>query len=219
MWKKLKKTNFKRYGCLAPAQNKDIKEKIKETNLKKYGTVAPGQNEKIKDKIKKICVEKYGVEHPAQNNEIHNKMDKTNLGKYGVKNPFQSEEIRRKMYRNNKYGTSKQETQLFQILKENWDPNLDPHPIKDKFILDIYSPKYDLYIQFDGDYWHGKLHTPEELAKTKQGKVILETVKRDQVQNQTIPNLIRIRESEFKNCKEFQKILKLINQKYCQNRI
>lgn len=99
--------------------------------------------------------------------------------------------------KNGSYGKSKSEDKYFEYLKENLDPNVERQAFHKGFNIDFYSPKYDIYIQFDGDYWHGYLNTKEELMKGKQGRYILKVIEKDKEQNQLIDNLIRIRESEF----------------------
>ena len=78
--------------------------------------------------------------------------------------------------------------------------------IKDEFgNLEIY---YEADCPENSDYLHKTLkglqeaiktlnNTEEELSKHELGKSILKTKQRDKIQNETILNLIRIRESEF----------------------
>jgi len=96
---------------------------------------------------------------------------------------------------------SKIEKYCFEYIKENIDSKVFHQKEYLGWHIDFYLPKYDIFIQFDGEYWHGHLNTIEELKKTKQGLTILETKKRDIKQNKLIKNLIRITDREFKKNK------------------
>ena len=40
--------------------------------------------------------------------------------------------------------------------------------IGDKFLVDAFIPKYNLIVQFDGDYWHGNLEKYSELSERQK---------------------------------------------------
>lgn len=146
--KRIKKTNFKKYGVEYISQSKDIKEKVKntwnnktkeqineitdkhkKTNLKKYGVEYITQSNLIKEKVKKTNLKKYGVEIPLQSLEIRKKMKQTNLEKYGVENVIQSKKIRDKIKKTflDRYGV-KNISQLQEIkdkIKETWNNKTD----------------------------------------------------------------------------------------------
>lgn len=46
--------------------------------------------------------------------------------------------------------------------------------INDKICVDVFIPKYNLIIQWDGDYWHGKDKLFEELDDRQRKRVILD---------------------------------------------
>lgn len=48
------------------------------------------------------------------------------------------------------------------------------HLINDKICVDVYVPKYNLIIQWDGDYWHGKDKSYEDLDYRVQKRVCLD---------------------------------------------
>jgi len=98
--------------------------------------------------------------------------------------------------KNGSYGKSFTEDLFARSLIQN-NIKFERQKKYDRWLIDFYLIDYGIYIQFDGDYWHGHLNTIEELEKTEQGKVIIKTMKRDSEQNKAIPNLIRILDSEF----------------------
>ena len=103
-----------------------------------------------------------------------------------------------RLSKEHKSSISKGEKICLAFIKENIDENVQ-HQVKyNNWAIDFYLPKYDLYIQYDGDFWHGYLNTTGELEKFPIGRGILGSIERDKRQNNSIKNLIRIRESEFK---------------------
>lgn len=67
--------------------------------------------------------------------------------------------------------SSKAEIECFTYLKENFDPDLIPQYSISKIEVphhyDMYSPKYNCLIEFDGVYWHGS-----EGAKIHDNKLV-----------------------------------------------
>ena len=124
-------------------------------------------------------------------------LKKFNISIRNLKESHNSIEIHNSKKRNNSYKSSKSEKQCLNYLKKNVDKNIKYQVNYKNFLVDFYSPLYKVYIEFDGDYWHGYTKSKEELQKTKQGKNILKAVKKDELKNKIIPNLIRIRESNF----------------------
>ena len=218
---KYKQTCLAEYGVENLFQLEEVKEKSKQTRLYRYGVEYVTRSREIQDKSKQTCLVEYGVEYTLQ---IPHVREKTYLpetakkrhetqkknGTYEIAARKRHETKKRDgiykiaikkchetMKKNGTYGKSKKEDAFHEFFKFNFDENVERQARYDQWSIDFYSPKYNMYIQFDGDYWHGYLNTPEELQKSKQGRVILGTIERDKLQNQTIPNLIRIKESEF----------------------
>lgn len=73
--------------------------------------------------------------------------------------------------------------------------------IGNKFLVDTFIPKYNMVIQFDGDYWHGNPKKYKELSKRQKRRKII-----DKSQNAYFKkcgfNLLRIWESEINQLKE-----------------
>ena len=196
---KIKNSCFEKYGVTSVNKLNCIKEKIKQTNINKFGTEFAFQNEEIKVKIKNALNKKYGVSTPIHSKEIMQKIKDTNTKKYGTEYAFQSEIIKSKILQSNieKYGvaypmqneevlkkshqtkkktgaykkhTSNVEDRLFEFLKTKYGKeNVEQGKSLNKWIMDIYIKSLDLYINLDGEYWHG-LDRPIEVIKASETK-------------------------------------------------
>ena len=156
---KSKETHLKHYGCERPSQSKKIRGKIKNKCLEHYGCENPSQSEKVKDKKKETTMKHYGVEYCSQSEEIKNKTKNTNLRKYGCEYPMQSSLIREKainsFVKNGTIHTSKQELELFELLKTMY-PNVKHFYICNPFVFDILVEidNIKIDVEYDGKYWH-----------------------------------------------------------------
>jgi hypothetical protein len=207
---KIKQTMLEKYGVENPMYLEESKRKIRKTCMTLYGVDNGTKTKKARQKISDSKTKWTQEEH----RKVNAKRAKTNLEKYGVDNLFKDKtfiKIKSKdaedekrleliyMRRRLVAQASHLEKEFLNLLKEKVDKDVVHQAIHKGYLLDFYSPRHDVYIQLDGDYWHGYTKTAEELSKTEQGRNILATMKQDEEQNRTIPNLIRIRESEFKS--------------------
>lgn len=87
-------TNIKKYGCIAPGQNKEIIEQIKKTCLDKYGVSNPGKDKQVREKMKETMLKNHGAEYAFQVKECKEKSIKTLNERYGVSIPYHSKVIR-----------------------------------------------------------------------------------------------------------------------------
>jgi len=206
---KAKQIFFERYGFENPMDSKEIRNKIEKTNVEKYGSINPFGSNKIKEKIKKTNLKKYGVEYPLQNKKVQEKTKKTNLEKYGVENPTQNKEIQKKVHetkkRNGSYGKSIQEDKYYKCLCLDYGKeDIERQKRINGWSIDFHIKSKNLYIQFDGVYYHGLDRPLEEIKKfkTDTDKVIYGTMLRDIAQNKWFKNnnmtLIRVREDSLK---------------------
>ena len=104
------------------------------------------------------------------------------------------------------------EDKFCKFIVENFDPDIKQsvvYPENKKWIIDFYSKKYDLWIQFDGDYWHGRF--VNERKETERNKRIRKIIEKDKKQIEFIPNLIRVWESDFIN--DAEKVLERLKNK------
>jgi len=190
--KKQQQTNMERYGFATPGQNIEVKKKIEDTNIERYGHKSPLENEEIKEKIIATNIKRYGVANTMLLETVKEKIRNTNLKKYGVKCLLELKEVRDKglevMLRDKIFNKSKEEIRFLKYL-ELYDPDIvthKKHPIG--HVIDFYMPNFDLWIQYDGVYWHGKL---KRTNITRHYLKIKKTIERDKLENEKIPNLIR----------------------------
>lgn len=224
-------TNLERYGHEHPAQNEDIKTKTFLNNVEKYGVEYPTMLPDVKDKIKKTNLERYGVENPAQNEDVLKKIKETNVERYGVPWTLQNKEIKQKAIdtsiKNKSFTRSKPEEHFLEFLRIV-DPDIVHHKkhTEVNHVIDYYSPKYDMWIQFDGIYWHGKYTTEEKLKedprfnfRDSNASGIYNNIQNDKIQNEKIPNLIRFWEDDFSTALKNDTVLKLIESKFLEKGI
>ena len=216
LYEKKCNTSLKKYGVKAASQNEGVKDKIKNTNIKVYGVSTPFKNYVVKQKIVKKNLEKYGVTNPAKNEDVKNKIYQTCYSRYGIKSFLCLEEVRRKgrelAIQRNSIGKSKGETAFkkYLILIDPKTEQHKEHPIVNH-VLDFYLPSYDIWVQYDGDYWHGKYARANK--DTRQHKKIQSTIARDMLENAKIPNLIRFWASEVTSAIKANVIFDLIIKK------
>lgn len=215
------KTCQKNYGVDYPQQSKINRTKSMKTCQEKYGVPHAIQSDIVKKQVKQTLMERYGVESPMQSEIIKKKQQNTILRKYGVTNISQLPEtkakinyaeLRRKahatMKKRGNYGKSKIEDDFYQCLtklcKSN---NVERQTRVHKWSIDFFIKNMNMYIQFDGVYWHG-LNRPISTIKqfkNPRDKVIYATYLRDQEQNEWFKKsnvkLIRIKDEEFRKAK------------------
>ena len=210
-------TNVERYGTIVPTMNPEIRAKVEQTNLKRFGFRSPLQNPTVKEKIRQTNMERYGVENPATLDEVKAKTRQTNISRYGVPYTLQVPSIRDKGYEtakvNKSFVRSGEEDQFYKYLvmiDEHVQSHVR-HPVT-KHVIDFYLPRFDLWVQFDGIYWHGKIQRPN--ASRRATKIIEVTMESDRIQNETIPNLVRFWSDEVNRAVKNDSILSLIRKRF-----
>lgn len=205
----------KKYGVDYSTQLESMKHKSRQTNLKKLGVEFPSQSVIVKQKIKETNIKKFGYDNPFRSPEIKIKIKKTNKEKYGYEYATQSKNIQKKIktttIENNSFSLSDEEVKFYFYLKQlDSDTELQVFNPVVRNTIDFFSPKFNVWIQYDGDFWHGKNKTD---LNTPRGKKIQETKKRDKIQIDSIPNLIRFSSSEINNQKNHEELIKFIEEK------
>ena len=159
---KNKETCLKKYGVEYVTQTDLFKQKSREICLEKYGVKYTFQVDIFKEKSKKTCLEKYGVSHPMKSDIVKNKAIHTCLLHYGVEYPTQNIKIMLKAFNNRiktckKTTYSKKENEIYEYLitldkdtKRQYYSDLYP------FHCDFYLPNFDVYIEYQGMWTHGK---------------------------------------------------------------
>lgn len=212
---KFKNTMLQRYGAEHLYHVEAIRDKIHANNRMKFGVDMPFQSTEIQKKVKETNVEKYGVEHQMQREEIKEKLKNTFLAKYGVCNPLMSGVLNKNKNsfnavqkchttkkKNGSYGKSRAEDDFYSFLCDSFNKEIVERQVcVNGWAIDFRIK--NVYIQFDGVYWHGLDRDVEKLkaGNTSQDKVIFRAYQRDIKQNQWFKDsnliLIRITDKQF----------------------
>lgn len=159
-----------RQRCEKAANSPEAREKAKQTCLEHYGVEHPMYSDEIKDKMKQTCLERYSTEYSFQSENNKIKSKETMLKKYGVdhnskmaknKRKFvertHTEEVNKKRHNTRKStGWIKNKVEKYFISKltvdfeHNYKSELYPYH------CDFYLPDYDLYIEINNYWTHGK---------------------------------------------------------------
>lgn len=167
-------TNISRYGTAWAFQNDDVKNKIKESNIRKYGVEYPAQNDKIRQKTEETNIHRYGCPNPMSNIDIQEKLAATMLAKFGVEHisthpdiryalskALSSPEVQQKINdtkrKNNSFNTSSIENKVAEYLTNNDIKFIRQYKSKEyPFNCDFYLIDYQLYIEINASWTHGK---------------------------------------------------------------
>lgn len=119
---KMKETNFQKRGVEYALASEEVKKKRKFTNLAKYGVESITQSSIFKEKTKETLLEKYGVEQPSHSFELRQRQIQGMIDKYGTPHSMQVPELREKarqtLEKTGKIKTSKQQKEVYNLLKE-----------------------------------------------------------------------------------------------------
>lgn len=211
-----KKELKKNLGIDSTWQLESVKEKSRQTNLKERGVEYPTQSAEVREKVKETVQKRYGVDNVFQSEKIKEKIEQTNIEKYGSPFPNQNEKVRKKTYEtsklNNSFSSSDEEDHFYHYLIL-YDPNVEHHVLHPviRHTIDFYMPRYNLWVQYDGAYWHGK--EKRENDESPRAKKIKVNIKNDNFQNNNIPNLIRFWSDDIKKAEKNGTILDLVKKK------
>lgn len=159
---KVKQTCLEKYGVDNPIKNKDIREKAINTCIEKFGYKTPFESMNIQNKVKQTCIEKYGVRNIMQLNETKEKIKQTCLKKYGVIYPMQCKDIMLKSFKTcwklkKSSKSSKKEDEIYNyLITIDKDTQRQYYSDLYPFHCDFYLPNFDIYIEFQGTWVHGK---------------------------------------------------------------
>ena len=133
--------------CSAKCRMKDenIKAKIKQTCLKKYGVKNYSSTKECKNKVKQTNIKKYGSEYYQLSNDWKNKINEINNKIYITKK------------QNHTINSSSIEQKIENYFIENKFNYIHQYKsIEYPFSCDFYLPDYNLYIEIQGHFSHGK---------------------------------------------------------------
>jgi len=214
-------TNIERYGVPVPAQNLKVIEKTINTNINKFGTIAPSQNPSIKEKTYQTNFDRYGVSNPAKLEENKEKSRQTCLNKYGVEYTQQVPKIREKGYETSKLNGSfekSEEEENFEQYLKMIDPSTEHHVKHPELghVIDFYMHNLDVWVQYDGIYWHGKTVRKNISSRSKK---IEGVIQRDLLENEKIINLVRFWSDEVLSAINNNSIFELLKNKFMEKNI
>jgi len=167
---RIKNTCNEKFGINNVFESQEWQEIARQKKYERYGDPYYSNSEKRKQ----TCIEKYGVSNPMQNEKIINKFNNTMQERYGVNwamnNPILARRLSvslEKSHRLGKYNETRKKNQSFNISKIEHDfkEYLDSQKIRYEyqyksdvypFDCDFYLIDYDLYIEIQGHWTHGK---------------------------------------------------------------
>ena len=191
----------KNFGADSPQKSDKIREKTRQTNLKRYGFPVASQSDNVKEKARQSNLKNRGVGWLFQDEDIKQKSKETWVRKYGVTNPMRSKEVKEKYdwksivkkqhetkKKNGTYARSKTEDDFYQRLLTLFEDSSICRNVRvdhgSSFWLIDFKVD-DLYVHYDGEYWHGLSRPLEEIKKfnTPRDRAILAAYNRDRIQD------------------------------------
>ncbi len=179
---KRKKTNLEKYGVDVPLKSNIVKNKFKKTNLEKWGV----EHFKISDRYKELDISRHISKLNINHTDIIiEKM--VNKTYYMVCNTCNDNfEISTNAYniRKNRnleictlcnpveYNISLLEKDLLNYIKSVYIDTIETNNRRMGFELDIFIPKLNLGIEFNGIYWHSELFKENDYHYNKYKKCI-----------------------------------------------
>lgn len=171
--------------------NEITKQHYRETCLREYGVDNPTKSDKVKKKYQQHMEQKYGIgiTNAFQANEVKDKIKNKMLETYGVDNIAKTQYSKDKhklceketvkkrnatKRKNHTFNTSKSEEEAYQLLIDSFGvENVIRQYSSEKypFNCDFYVKTYDLYIEFNGSWTHGK-HSYDVSSKNDQDIVV-----------------------------------------------
>lgn len=206
-----------------PIRSKARLEKYKQTCIDRYGIENAMKSSKAIERFKQKLFKLYSDEEFR--NTVKQRRKTTMLERYGVENGFQSNEIMKdiniheineKRHQTRKlhgtYGKSKKEDDFHKLLLTKFS-NVKRQVDVNGWAIDFYIVNIDVYVQYDGAYYHGLDRPIFKIAehRTKTDKVIHKTYKRDREQEQwfTENNMKLIRVIEGNEVKALAELVEL----------
>ena len=174
----IKQTMLERYGSEGNFGRPEVKQKSLVTCIERYGN--PHYNNQ--EKHKQTLIERYGVENIMQIPGVLDRHKDSLIERYGVENIMQIpgvlDKINETKRKNKTFNTSQIEELFKDYLEENNIEYIRQYKSeKYPFNCDFYIVKYDLYVEIQGNWTHGKHpYNPEtdnkiiEMWKSKNTK-------------------------------------------------
>jgi len=201
---------------------------IKGTNMILYNN--PNYNNIKQAQI--TCEAKYGkgIKNPFQAKEVKEKSKQTMIKNYGVEHPMYSKKIKARINfqeivckahktkkRNGSYKQqrSRVECELEKYLLQYFNI-VDTSVIINNWIVDFFIQDIKVYLELDGEYWHGLDRSLKEIknSNTQHDRIIYENYLRDRKKDKWFKEnnlkLIRLTDKEFLHAIKINNIKELI---------
>jgi hypothetical protein len=169
---KMRQTWLEKYGVEHARSAPEVKQKCRDTLISRYGE-HPIASAIIQERTKKTMLEKYGVEHPMQLERVREAMRVGSIAKYGVPYPKQNKAVQKaafeKRVREGTFFKSKIEDSCYETLCAHfgaYDIERQVTVNKERWCIDFYVKSIDVYVQFDGLYWHALEKSIEEIRQS-----------------------------------------------------
>jgi hypothetical protein len=206
-----KKKCLEKYGVDNVMKVDSVKKTSEQTCLERYGSKHYFTSEEGRNTYISRSIELFGTEHPMQSEEGKNRLKKSNLENYGTENIFASDYFHSLM--KEKHGESEKSQKSISKKEIEFKKYLllffDESDIETQYkyissqntnhIIDYYIKSENLFIMFDGDFWHGFLGLPKK--ECWQRKAIRKNTEKDCIINTDASigklKLIRITDSEY----------------------
>lgn len=208
--------------CSIASQTNGILRTCREsTCLKRYGSPSFGGTDAHLEKFRETCLQNFGAPSPLQDSGTLKKIEKTNLIRYGSKTfagteahkvsadwKKASQQAWQTKIRNSKNGQSqsKMEDKFYKVLiKIFGETDIERQKYLAGQWADFYIESKNIYIQFDGVYWHGlnRKFSEIKLQKTAQDRKIYKQILKDRKLNRYCKKndlkLLRITDNDFKS--------------------
>lgn len=176
---KMKQTNIERYGVSNYTKTQEYKDKTIETNRLRYGADYFSQTQEYKDKVSSTNNKKYSRKHYSQNHydddlyELLSSKDKLreyletskNKTYYGIakKLGINDTNFRRIVIKygledmiTTEWSSSIQETEIQSYINQYFETENNTRKYLDGKEIDIYIPKKNIGIEFNGNFWHNE---------------------------------------------------------------
>lgn len=209
---KKKKIFEDRFGVDNPLKSCDILNRVRSTCIERYGHSVSSKNDDVKQRMRETVLRRYGVDSFSKHKSFNEKRIKTCMKKWGVDHNMKSLVIWKKNHesrkKNGSFARSKIESIFIDDLRKIFGKIVKDQIVIDagnrRWVIDAYLSNLDVYVQFDGVYWHGLDRPIEHIreSKKKQDASIYRAWLRDREQDKWFvengKRLIRITDRQYK---------------------
>lgn len=159
---RIKARHIEARGVDHPSKDPAVIEKIGESTLARFGVRHAAQSPVVQEKIRTTMRARWGVERPMQLAHVQHALEAGCMAKHGVRRALQAPGMFAKVHEARKVSgayarQSRSENEFHAVLVE-----LFGHDDVERWVvvnshwpIDFHVRSADIYVQFDGAYWHG----------------------------------------------------------------